>query len=131
MTCHLCAKSNCIGECEPKVQRTLASMLQPDAYLPNGEVNPKYLQPEHQAPVGYAVTSKLGSMCVFNSTEVKKGDVVYARPPVREPRSHDFAYWWFEHGSGITPLEGEDQEQHAFRVASEAWQAAVRAVTKP
>lgn len=37
---------------------------------------------------------------------------------------HEFGYWWFEYGSGLRPLEGEDQEQHAYRVASEAWKAA-------
>lgn len=38
---------------------------------------------------------------------------------------HEFGYWWFEYGSGLHPLKGEDQEQHAYRVATEAWKAAL------
>ena len=46
-------------------------------------------------------------------------------PPQRKTFNHDeFGYWWFEYGSGLFPLEGEDQEEHAYRVATAAWQAA-------
>ena len=46
-------------------------------------------------------------------------------PPQRKPfNHHEFGYWWFEYGSGLHPLEGEDQEEHAYRVATAAWQAA-------
>ena len=45
-------------------------------------------------------------------------------PPQRKPLLDEFGYWWFEYGSGLFPLEGEDQEEHAYRVATAAWQAA-------
>ena len=48
----------------------------------------------------------------------------YTTPPQRKPLSDEFVYWWFEYGSGLFPLEGEDQEEHAYRVATAAWQAA-------
>ena len=48
-----------------------------------------------------------------------------ATPPQRKTfNHHEFGYWWFEYGSGLFPLEGEDQEEHAYRVANAAWQAA-------
>ena len=50
---------------------------------------------------------------------------LYTTPPQRKPFNHyEFGYWWFEYGSGLHPLEGEDQEEHAYRVATAAWQAA-------
>ena len=33
-----------------------------------------------------------------------------------------FDRWWYEEGSGITPLEGADLESHTRRVALIAWQ---------
>ena len=48
-----------------------------------------------------------------------------AKPtPQRKPLLDEFGYWWFEYGSGLFPIEGEDQEEHAYRVATAAWQAA-------
>ena len=44
--------------------------------------------------------------------------------PQRKPLLDEFGYWWFEYGSGLFPLEGEDQEEHSYRVATAAWQAA-------
>ena len=49
---------------------------------------------------------------------------LYTTPPQRKPLLDEFGYWWFEYGSGLFPLEGEDQEEHAYRVATAAWQAA-------
>ena len=54
-----------------------------------------------------------------------KGELLYTTPPKRKPfNHHEFGCWWFEYGSGLFPLEGEDQEEHAYRVANAAWQAA-------
>ena len=36
-------------------------------------------------------------------------------------RAGGFAEWWHEIGSGITPKQDEDQEEHARRVAQAAW----------
>ena len=33
----------------------------------------------------------------------------------------NFDDWWHETGSGIKPLEGDDMEAHARRVAEVAW----------
>lgn len=33
----------------------------------------------------------------------------------------NFDEWWSKIGSGIRPLPGEDQEEHAKRVARSAW----------
>ena len=49
---------------------------------------------------------------------------LYTTPPQRKPLLDEFGYWWFEYGSGLFPIEGEDQEEHAYRVATAAWQAA-------
>ena len=50
---------------------------------------------------------------------------LYTTPPQRKPfNHHEFGYWWFEYGSGLHPLKGEYQEEHAYRVATAAWQAA-------
>ena len=49
---------------------------------------------------------------------------LYTIPPQHKPLTDEFGYWWFEYGSGLFPLEGEDQEEHAYRVATAAWQAA-------
>ena len=49
---------------------------------------------------------------------------IYYTPPQRKPLLDEFGCWWFEYGSGLFPLEGEDQEEHAYRVATAAWQAA-------
>ncbi len=35
----------------------------------------------------------------------------------------DFESWWDLVGSGITPVPGEDKEEHAKRVAYRAWLA--------
>ena len=43
-------------------------------------------QPE-QEPVAHTVTGKLGDICHFRSTSVRKGDTVYTTPPRREWRS--------------------------------------------
>ena len=43
---------------------------------------------------------------------------------VEEP-APSFAEWWDNLGSGITPLRWHDMEQHANRVASMAWDAAL------
>ena len=32
-----------------------------------------------------------------------------------------FEAWWHQEGSGMPPLPGEDQEQHAKRIAHIAW----------
>jgi len=32
-----------------------------------------------------------------------------------------FQRWWFNEGSGMRPLNGEDQEEHAHRVSQIAW----------
>ena len=32
-----------------------------------------------------------------------------------------FDDWWHETGSGIKPLEGDDMEEHAKRVAKASW----------
>ena len=49
----------------------------------------------------------------------------YTTPPQSKPfNHHEFGYWWYEYGSGLHPLKGEDQEEHAYRVATAAWQAA-------
>jgi hypothetical protein len=32
-----------------------------------------------------------------------------------------FQRWWFSEGSGMRPLNGEDQEEHAHRVSQAAW----------
>lgn len=45
-------------------------------------------------------------------------------PQLKPLDHHEFGYWWLEYGSGLHPLEGEDQEQHAYRVARAAWGAA-------
>ena len=33
----------------------------------------------------------------------------------------NFDDWWHETGSGIKPLEGDDMEEHAKRVAKASW----------
>lgn len=46
----------------------------------------KFAEAYHQAkcgqsePVGFIVSSKFGEMCMFKSTETKKGDMVYTTP---------------------------------------------------
>ena len=50
--------------------------------------------------------------------------VGYVAPQRKTFNHHEFGYWWFEYGSGLHPLEGEDQEEHSYRVATAAWQAA-------
>lgn len=44
-----------------------------------------------------------------------------------EPHENDFERWWYEVGSGITPMKGEDRETHAHRVAEAAFEAGLRA----
>lgn len=39
----------------------------------------------------------------------------------------NFADWWNEIGSGITPVDGDDYEEHARKVAEVSWFAAVEA----
>ena len=53
-----------------------------------------------------------------------RGMPLYTTPPQRKPLLDEFGCWWFEYGSGLFPLEGEDQEEHSYRVATAAWQAA-------
>ena len=55
---------------------------------------------------------------------LKKIAPLYTTSPQRKPLLDEFGYWWFEYGSGLFPLEGEDQEEHSYRVATAAWQAA-------
>ena len=37
--------------------------------------------------------------------------------------SLNFDEWWANIGSGITPKRGDDMEEHAHRIAREAWLA--------
>jgi hypothetical protein len=37
--------------------------------------------------------------------------------------SKEFQEWWYNTGSGITPIQNEDQHEHARRVAASAWNA--------
>jgi len=37
-----------------------------------------------------------------------------------------FDLWWYEVGSGITPIGDADAEQHARRVAAAAWEEALK-----
>ena len=57
-------------------------------------------------------------------TDGSAGVPLYTTPPKCKPLLDEFGYWWFEYGSGLYPLEREDQEEHAYRVANAAWQAA-------
>lgn len=38
----------------------------------------------------------------------------------------EFVKWWNEMGSGMRPYDGEDMEEHSMRVASFAWDAALK-----
>lgn len=40
------------------------------------------------------------------------------------PAPQEFADWWFNTGSWLQPIEGQDMEEHAHRVAYLAWNAA-------
>jgi hypothetical protein len=41
--------------------------------------------------------------------------------PTDEEIEERFQRWWFSEGSGMRPLNGEDQEEHAHRVSQVAW----------
>jgi hypothetical protein len=61
--------------------------------------------------------------------KIHDSDIEYNRADIAQTNRgplnhHEFGFWWFEIGSGLHPLEGEDQEQHAYRIASAAWAAA-------
>ena len=43
---------------------------------------------------------------------------------------NEFEKWWNEMGSGMRPYDGEDMEEHARRVASFAWDAALEEFCK-
>jgi hypothetical protein len=34
---------------------------------------------------------------------------------------NEFDRWWYDEGSGLPPLDGEDRETHMHRVAEIAW----------
>lgn len=42
-----------------------------------------------------------------------------------EPKE-GFDKWWWETGSGLVPIEGDDCEQHAERVSRVAWDVALK-----
>lgn len=42
-----------------------------------------------------------------------------------------FGVWWYDIGSGIIPLPGDDAETHAHKVARLAWDAAIHHVSCP
>lgn len=44
-------------------------------------------------------------------------------PVEREPGA-DFEEWWYEYGSALRSMKGEDYEEHAKRVAEYAWRMA-------
>ena len=88
------------------------------------ELLPK--EPE-QEPVAWITPDGEGFRIRFSPpvNDVPLGwDALYTTPPQRKSLLDEFGYWWFEYGSGLFPLEGEDQEEHAYRVATAAWQAA-------
>jgi hypothetical protein len=39
-----------------------------------------------------------------------------------------FDNWWHYHGSGITPLEGNDHSEHAYRIARISWLVASQSI---
>ena len=89
----------------PTIKEALAQPQQEPVAIPRFGLNPDN---------GMMYESKRGPWCLFKDI-----------PPQRKPfNHHEFGYWWFEYGSGLHPLEGEDQEEHAYRVATAAWQAA-------
>lgn len=64
---------------------------------------PPAATPEAQGPVG-VITGKLGDICQFRSTTMRKGDAVYAAPPpksVREPLSDEQVRRWWERDNGL------------------------------
>jgi hypothetical protein len=65
--------------------------------------------------------SSCGGFCKKSGCEREN---VKPKPQRKTFNHHEFGYWWFEYGSGLRPVEGEDQEEHAYRVATAAWQAA-------
>ena len=94
-----------VQEAIEAAEKALAQPQQEPVAIPRFGLNPDN---------GMMYESKRGPWCLFKDI-----------PPQRKPfNHHEFGYWWFEYGSGLHPLEGEDQEEHAYRVATAAWQAA-------
>ena len=83
-------------------------------------------QPD-QEPEWYHGIDVYGCNRFYHKTEDRTFEFntpLYTTPPKCKPLLDEFGYWWFEYGSGLYPLEREDQEEHAYRVATAAWQAA-------
>jgi len=56
----------------------------------------------------------------------KTASVTDIKPEAKQPAfATDFDSWWFYEGSGIIPNPGDDMEEHAKRVAEDAWDAAL------
>ena len=51
------------------------------------------------------------------------GNCDYDDIVVETTRGCGFKEWWYQHGSGITPLKAHDMEEHAERVAEASWYA--------
>jgi hypothetical protein len=82
---------------------------------------PKFVAQPEQEPLAWI--NDMGTHIDLNVSG--RGIPLYTTPPQRKTfNHHEFGYWWFEYGSGLHPLKGEDQEEHAYRVAAAAWQAA-------
>jgi hypothetical protein len=89
-----------------------------------GLVREKPAQPEQEPVAWMDKDGDVLSASVVNGKGLRNIPL-YTTPPQRKTfNHHEFGYWWFEYGSGLHPLEGEDQEEHSYRVATAAWQAA-------
>ena len=80
----------------------------------------------------YKEPIRMSPVCEYTKTDLGQADArcdgcKWREKKMKEKKElnhHEFGFWWFEIGSGLHPLEGEDQEQHAYRIASAAWAAA-------